>query len=233
MTEEMIRRYSVLVDFLGQALGPDYEVTLYDLEPENSTIVAIANGRISGRTVGSPLTSTGQKLLSQKQYQDRDYNLNYTSLLSSGKVVRSSTLFIKDNDGVPAGLLCINFDDSRFHALSDSILKLIHPDDFVHHHYFPVPAQTQPAVRPGRPGDPPSENIYNDVGGMVKEIFDEVAGTISVPLDRLTQDERTQFIAQLNERGMFRLKGAVQYATERLACSQASVYRYLSKAKKE
>ena len=33
--------------------------------------------------------------------------------------------------------------------------------------------------------------------------------------------------AQLENMGMYRLKGAVQYTAEKLGCSTASVYRYL------
>ena len=42
--------YRVVVSFLGEALGPDYEVVLHDLTSEDGTIVAIVNNHISGRT---------------------------------------------------------------------------------------------------------------------------------------------------------------------------------------
>ena len=35
--------YRVVVSFLGEALGPDYEVVLHDLTSEDGTIVAIVN----------------------------------------------------------------------------------------------------------------------------------------------------------------------------------------------
>lgn len=231
MNPAILQRFTLLVEFLGKALGPDYEVTLHDLDPETNSIVAIANGRISGRTLGSPLTNVALRMLAQKQYENQDYSANYTGISASGKTIRSSTMFIKDDNGDPVGLLCINFDDSRFHSISDSILKLVHPDEFVHHHYFPVDAPVKQPIKAQPLGDS-TESFYNDVAGMMREIFGEVAAQIDLPLDRLTQAERTQFIAQLNERGLFRLKGAVQYVGEMLSCSQASIYRYLSKVKK-
>ena len=42
MTEDMLRQYKVLVEFLGKALGPDYEVVLQTIGPEGSGIAAIA-----------------------------------------------------------------------------------------------------------------------------------------------------------------------------------------------
>ena len=66
---------------------------------------------------------------------------------------------------------------------------------------------------------------------MRAEIFSSTAATLLAPPDRLTQEERIQFVAVLRDRGLFRLKGGIQYAAEKLGCSQASVYRYLDKAK--
>ncbi len=229
MTEQMLRRYTTLVEFLGQTLGPDYEVVLHEILPENSRVAAIANGSISGRSVGAPITNAALRMIMQKQYETSDYNLNYTGQLANGKTIRSSTMFIKDG-GKLVGLLCVNFDDSRFHALSDSLLKLIHPDDFVHHHYFPVDAPAKQPM-PAQAAPDPTEHFQSDMNGLMEELFDTVTRDISVPLDRLTQTERTRIIGRLYEQGMFELRGAVQFTVKKLACSQASIYRYIKKAK--
>ncbi|MEI3064648.1 MAG: hypothetical protein V8S99_07675 [Oscillospiraceae bacterium] len=34
MTEQMLRQYTVLVEYLGKTLGPDYEVVLHEILPE-------------------------------------------------------------------------------------------------------------------------------------------------------------------------------------------------------
>lgn len=215
MTEDMLRQYKVLVEFLGKALGPDYEVVLQTIGPEGSGIAAIANGRVSGRGVGSPVTSTALKMIMRRQYTDQDYSLNYTGMLSNGKAIRSSTMFIKDQ-GRLVGMLCINFDDSRFHELSDSLLRIIHPDDY---------------LQRGLPVSEGTEFFQSDVNTMMQELFDEAAASLQVPPDRLNQEERLQLITQLYDRGMFQLKGAVPFVMEKLGCSQASIYRYLSKVK--
>jgi len=235
MTSEMIRRFTSLVYFLGGVLGPDYEITLYDLELDSQSVIAIANGRISGQTIGSPLPEVAQDLLRQQQYEQSDCILNFTShLQATGKAIRSSALFIKDSDEKPVGLLGINFDDSRFLSLANDLLDLIHPCNFVRQQYSL--SETQPAAGLSAPplgNGARREPIYNDVSSMIQEIFSDSARSLPVPPDRMTQDERILFISQLKARGMFRLKGAVQYTAEKLGCSQASVYRYLSKVKSE
>ena len=65
VTEELTSRMAVLVEFLGAVLGQDYEVALYDLDTEGYPVVAIANGRISGQTIGSPLPEAAREKLRQ------------------------------------------------------------------------------------------------------------------------------------------------------------------------
>ena len=228
MTEEMLAQYSTLVDFLGQALGPDYEVVLHEILPENSRIAAIANGHISGRKVGAPITSSALRMIMQKRYEEGEYELNYTGQLPDGKTIRSSTMFIKDN-GKLVGLLCINFDDSRFHAVSNAILRIVHPDSFVQEHYFPADRGIKQAVQ--RPVPAEAERFQSNTTGLMEEIFDTVMQPVTVPIDHLTQADRADIIARLYEAGLFELRGAVQFTVKKLACSQASIYRYLQKAK--
>ncbi|MDR2784579.1 MAG: PAS domain-containing protein, partial [Treponema sp.] len=45
-----------IVEFLGEACGENCEIVLQDLREGKMEIVAIANGHISGRTVGAPPT---------------------------------------------------------------------------------------------------------------------------------------------------------------------------------
>ena len=123
----ILQHYIKLTEFLGKALGPDYEVALHDLTRKDRSIIAIANNYISGREVGAPLTNMALSSLRDKSYERMDYHLHYYSINVNGKDLRSSTFFIK-NSGKLIGLLCINFDDSRYRAISDHILKLCHPD---------------------------------------------------------------------------------------------------------
>ena len=115
MANPLLQHYIKLTEFLGQALGPDYEVALHDMTDKNRSIVAIANNHISGREIGAPLTNVALKILMDKSYETQDYRLHYCGLSAEGKTLRSSTMFIKHN-GKLVGMLCINFDDSRYLA---------------------------------------------------------------------------------------------------------------------
>ena len=72
----ILQHYIKLTEFLGKALGPDYEVALHDLTRKDRSIIAIANNYISGREVGAPLTNMALSSLRDKSYERMDYHLH-------------------------------------------------------------------------------------------------------------------------------------------------------------
>ena len=80
MTRAMIKQYTAMVEFLSKALGPDYEIALHDLNDKNNSIVAIANGHISGRTIGAPLSNVALRFIASREYEKTDYKVNYSGI---------------------------------------------------------------------------------------------------------------------------------------------------------
>lgn len=221
-SKELLQQYARLTEFLGRALGPDYEVALHDLTDTNRSLIAIANGHISGRGVGAPLTNRALSILRDKSYERSDYRIHDYGLSVNGKELRSNTMFIKE-DGHLIGMLCINFDDSRYRAAAGEILGLCHPDAFIISAAAPetAPAHTVPEMFSHSP-----EAVVRDaVSGELQQR--------GVTAGRLTADERAEIITALDESGIFLIKGAVKDVAAGLGCSQASVYRYLARRKSE
>lgn len=224
MANPLLQYYVKLTEFLGYALGPDYEVALHDLTDKDRSIIAIANNHISGRDVGAPLTNVALRILRDRSYEKQDYLLHYLGVSTSGKTLRSSTMFIKQ-DGRLIGMLCINFDDSRFQAVSDAMLRLCHPDHFVDTNFQADESASDSLT--------PAERFHNSIHGVATDAVLRELDRRGITADRLSADERVQIISALDSEGIFLLKGAVKDVAEAMGCSQASVYRYLSLARKE
>nr|WP_325183741.1 PAS domain-containing protein [uncultured Oscillibacter sp.] len=221
-TNALLRQYVKLTEFLGAALGPDYEVALHDLTDKNRSIIAIANGYISGREVGAPLTNMALSVLKDESYEWQDYRLHYSGVSVTGNVLRSSTMFIKE-DGKLIGMLCVNFDDSRYRTFAQQVLSLCHPNPFFQ-------AQERPEEEEGPLPRP--ETFRNSTEAVTQDAIAHELERLGVPAERLTSEERLHVIAALEESGIFLLKGAVKDVAAGLGCSQASVYRYLSQIRK-
>ncbi len=213
---DIMTHYELLTYFLGNVLSDNYEVALLDLREGKRCITAIANGQNSGRTVGAPLTDLALKIIQQGIWKKEPYLINYSGLTKDKKPLISSTLFIKEGQEL-LGMLCLNVDIQVYRELCSSILKLgrISPDLPVKNVVVPVPEHT--------------ETFTNDIGDIIMSAMPDYITENRIPADRLTQDEKISIVKQLNEKGIFLIKGAVSEAANKLNCSEATIYRYLSK----
>lgn len=226
MTATILHQYTLLVDFLGKALGPDYEVVLHDITTEPSRVVAIANSHISDRTVGSPTTNAALQMLAANSYKTNDFLYNYQVSTGDGRILRASTMFIKDNDGNPIGLLGINFDDSRYKDFCKKLLSVVHPDAFIKGNSSLVPLSVVPEGTSSQP-DSLSDDFSMDISTLMEKAFENATAALTSPMERLNQQEKKEIVQKLQERGVFKMKGGISFAAKRLSCSPATVYRYL------
>jgi len=225
MNDTTLKQYSILVEFLGKALGPDYEVALYDIGSETNSLVAIANGYISGRAIGAPMTNMALNTMSNKLYKNSNYKLNYHGISKDQRILRSSTMFIKDENEELVGMLCINFDDSKFVNLSNEILKLCHPNELIEKHCTYESINTL--------SDDEVETFSGSISEVTETVLKKVLASKNIPIDRLTQDERLDVIDMLIQKGVFMLKGAVSEVAKQLHCSEPTIYRYINKLNKD
>ena len=225
MEQERKRHYSLLGEFLGNILGPDYEIALHELKDDSNQIIAIANGELTGRHLGSPLSNKMLEYLTSRLYETQDYVLRFESTSVTGKKMCSNSLFIRGANGELAGLLCINFDSSRYQALSKQVMDLcggaLTPAE---------PSGTSLIVDENDPSESPREQGFpTSIAGATASIVSSVVANYPVDVDRLNQDEKMEIMEILDRKGVFLLKGSVSFVAKELHSSEASIYRYLGK----
>lgn len=223
----ILQEYINLVHYLGIVLGPDYEIVLHELGKENR-VIAIENGYISRRKVGAPITNKALQFIKDKRYKEANYELNYLGLLENGNRLRSSTYFIKDEQGEPIGLLCINVDDSRYRNICNQILQLLHPKTYIE---SSIKLDTNPPMVVTSDEVAAAEQFPDTVDKIVEDIINPILAQSDVPVERFTQEEKMNIISKLNHRNVFDIKGSVSCVAKALCTSEASIYRYLSKIK--
>ena len=105
---------------IAAQFGSNCEVVVHDLKSEDptSTIVAIENGHISGRKIGDGPSNVVLKALRSDPAKLHDH-LAYLTKTENGKVLRSSTIFFRDENGEPEAIFAINFDTTLFMAMKD------------------------------------------------------------------------------------------------------------------
>ncbi|NJB69094.1 putative transcriptional regulator YheO [Desulfobaculum xiamenense] len=212
-----VEDYIPLVDFLGTFLGKDCEVVLHDTTRIESSVVAIANNHISGRRIGSPLTDLGLSIIRERKYVGNHFIMEYNSRSRDGKRLHSATYFIKDADGELLGMMCLNMDVTKVCAARDILESIVSAGGFDF-------AQS-PDVQPVHGEESFHENIEDLTENMVHSVISRYA----IPPDRMTADEKTEIVAELNRKGVFLIKGSVAVVARHLEASEATIYRYMQK----
>jgi len=196
---------------LSEALGPDCEVVLHDFKDIRHSLVSI-EGNITGRDLGSPLTD----LILQVIRRDSNPNdlLNYPCQTYDGRALRSSTLFIRDENGALIGCLCINRDISQWQAAQKILATL---------------CQTYPLDNGNHMGD--SETFVQDVEELLMGTINEVMALEKKPIKYMDKIEKIHVVKELDARGIFLIRGSVKTVARALNVSRYTIYNYLDEGR--
>lgn len=206
--------YVPMMDFLAAFLGKSTEIVLHDLTDWHCSVVAIRNGHISGREVGSPVTDLALQVLNEAKYKDVPYISGYQSRAKNGHVLKSATYFIHDNHRNIVGMMCLNTDCQNMVRARDLMTEMIAAMN--------IPEETGEVT----------ETFNVNVMDLIASNFTKVYPDVSVRPQDLGQKEKLEIVAQLSEMGTFLMKGAVGYVAERLEVSVPTIYRYLNMVKR-
>lgn len=211
----LLKQYIPMVDFIADICGPKYEVVLHDVSKPESSVIAIRNNHITGRKIGSSMTDLALKILKQKDYVHGDFITNYDGYGEGGKKFLSSTYFIKDTSQELIGMICVNNDIADIKKLKDSYKTIMERFQYRDENVDEKEIQ--------------EENIENPLISTANSIISKTIKSINIPPERMSIDEKISIVQELNDKGVFLLKGAVSDIAEQLCISENTVYRYLNK----
>ncbi len=206
--DRIMEQYVQLVPFLGAALGENCEVALLDCRIRK--VVAIANGHVSGRDVGAPMTDLAQRIADREDWMHTDHISNYEGLSCENGILRSSTYFIKENNEL-LGMLCVNIDTSSFRQISSLALRLAGLE-------LPNLHMEQETF---------VDSATDTIRHTLREVF-----PAGVP-ETFSLEERRTVLRRLIDRHVFQVKGAVSRVAKVLGCSEPTVYREISRLSAE
>jgi predicted transcriptional regulator YheO len=190
---------------LGEGLGNNCEVVLHDFRDPESSIVAIANGHLTGRKVGDTLDALGFQLLKEPPARDL---LNYRSKTRSGKMLRSTSIFVRDENGEVLGALCINLDISVLIKVQEYLKETIN----------------SPAPELG-------EEFEHSVEEVLERLVQSAMRTVGKEPSEFTREDKVSIIAQLDARGAFLIRYSVDRVADLLGLSKYTIYNYLDEVK--
>lgn len=202
--EEKLRFASELVPQLARAIGPLCEVALHENTSTPPTIRAIGNNHISGRSRGDLMTRID---IDGKDVTHGDKPLfNYVSILPDGRKIRVSLIPLTD-EGEVIGYIAVNF--------------LIHD--------LEVAMQALSVLATPEPRHEAIKEKFLSPKQVIVEAAKEYVRMVGRPIALLDKRERIEFLKQLKDRGVFRMRGAIGSVAALLGVSRTAIYDYLSK----
>ncbi|MFV0563970.1 helix-turn-helix transcriptional regulator [Malaciobacter mytili] len=210
-----IEKFITIADFLSEVLGPNTEIVLHNLTNYEESIVHIINGHISNRKIGDSITDLVLEFIENESKGNQQYVCNYNSKNINGKLLYSSTYFIRDENNTIVGALCLNSDYEKVEK-SLSFLSSLLPN-------YVEKKSLKTDIK---------ENLTSNLKELTLNKIDTIINQFEVPANRMTTKEKTEVIQTLNSSGIFNTRGAVQKVAQRLNMSEPSIYRYINKIKK-
>ena len=211
MTEEQLDFYKRLAHALALQFGSGCEVVVHDLEstdPSHS-IVAIENGHVTGRKVGDGPSHVVLEALhaGDAQLEDR---LAYLTKTADGKILKSSTVFIRDDDGRTVGIFAVNYDITILRAMGDTIAEVV-------------------GTEPSAPREP--EPIVRTVADLLDDLIEQSVQLVGTPVALMTKEEKVRAIRYLNDTGAFLITKSGPKVCKYFGISKYTLYNYLDEAR--
>lgn len=212
---QYINKFVPIADFLGEVLGSNTEIIIHDLTNYNKSIVHIIHGELSGRKIGDPITDLVIEFIANESKGNKNFISNYNSKTIDGRLLYSSTFFIRDDLNEIVGALCLNSD---YHDVKKSIsfLTSLLPN------YVDDKILSLNNIK---------ENLNSDPQELTLNKIDTIINEFDIIPNRMTTEEKTEVITALNDCGVFNIRGSVQEVATKLQMSEPSIYRYIKKIK--
>lgn len=194
-------------------LGSDCEIVLHDFRDISHSLIAI-EGEVTHRRVGSPLTNLILKVI--RNNPDPPDLINYLTYTSDRRPLRSSTLFIRDEQKHLIGCICINRDISYWMAargLLDEMCDVQPMHNNIHKEE--------------------SETFMKDINELFQSTLDEILSTEHIPVNLMDKAMKMRIVDALDKRGIFLVRGSTGKVARALNVSRYTIYNYLDELRNQ
>ncbi|MEI5103451.1 PAS domain-containing protein [Streptomyces sp. PmtG] len=205
--DAIIAAVTPVAEGIAATFGSLCEVVVHDYRRPDRSVVAIA-GAVTGRSVGGAMSEIGMGMLARGDAAADE--LNYLTRTQDGKLVKSSTVLLRDGGGAVFGALCVNLDITAVRQASALIGEL---------------------AGVAGPSEVPTTTFGDDVESVVSAIVDTHQLHQRRPWGELDRAQRLELFRSLDEHGVFAVRHAVPQVAARLGISRASAYSYLAKSR--
>lgn len=208
------------LDFLRQLahglaiqFGSSCEIAIHDLKTKDleKSIVYIENGHVSNRQTGDGPSGIVLETLQSDPSTIHD-KLSYLTKTEDGRILKSSTFYIRDDDGSISYIFSLNYDITAFTAASTAIQSLIATKDNL----------------PDLTGDSPRQITHN-VNELLDLLIEQAVAKVGKPVAMMNKDDKVAVVQYLDHAGAFLITKSGDKVSSYLGISKFTLYSYMGK----
>ena len=208
------------LDFLKQLahglaiqFGSSCEIAIHDLKTKDleKSIVYIENVHISNRQIGDGPSGIVLETLQSDPSTIHD-KLSYLTKTEDGRILKSSTFYIRDDDGSISYIFSLNYDITAFTAASTAIQSLIATKDKL----------------PDLTGDSPRQITHN-VNELLDLLIEQAVAKVGKPVAMMNKDDKVAVVQYLDHAGAFLITKSGDKVSSYLGISKFTLYSYMGK----
>ena len=214
MKKSLIEFYTRLAHGLAVQFGSNCEVVVHDLQGKDieHSIIAIENGHVTGRRIGDgPSQIVLESLHNSEQNLKQEDKLAYLTKTKNGKILKSSTIFIRDDSDKIIGIFGINYDISLMLAMEKELSSFT-----------------------GTIEEDTTNTLTTDAGkisDLLDELITQSVQHIGKPVTLMSKEDKVQVVRLLNEAGAFLITKSGPKVCQFLGISKYTLYSYLDEIK--
>ena len=193
---------------IAATFGSNCEVVIHDVSKQNtgSSIVAIENGHVTGRKVGDGASQIVFEQILDADAQPLD-QLRYLTRTPDGKILKSSTMYIRGKHGKVVAILGINYDISALLMVENAVSEITKTADT------------------GR-GEP--QKIVN-VNDLLDELIAQSVTLVGKPVALMNKEDKMKAIGFLSQSGAFLVTKSGDKIAKYFGISKYTLYSYIDK----
>jgi predicted transcriptional regulator YheO len=208
MLNEQVGFLKQLARALAVQFGHNCEVAIHDLtQGTEHSIIAIENGHVTGRRIGDSASPIVLRTLKAKDEELED-NLGYLMRTQDGRLLKSSSVYMRDEQENVIAILCINYDITELSHVSSIIDRFISTSN-------------------DKEDDGNVDSIFSNVNDLLDVLIEESVQHVGKPVAMMDKDDKVKAVRFLDAKGAFLIKKAGDKVTKYYDISKYTLYNYL------
>lgn len=193
---------------IAEQFGSNCEVAVHDLLSGDyeHAVALIENGHVTHRKVGDGPSRVVLEALKEKDPNALEDHAGYLMRTHDGRILKCSTVYLRDENGKPEGIFSINYDVTELLMVERAVGSILHHKE-------------EEKKTPDR--------IPQSVNELLDDLIEQSVKLVGKPVAMMNKEDKIEAIAFLNKAGAFLITRSGDKVSKYFGISKYTLYSYI------